>query len=324
MDLALFNEYLMTVRSKRKPLTAARQKQIHSAIERVLQFSDPITPDSFHSFLQQKTREGCTLGTLNKYIQAVKHWGRFKKEAWVELEKQYEEEQHIPGRLSNEEMKRFLEVPKRAIQTRENYQKWQLFWHIAFFCGLRMKEIRTLEVENIDLGNKLLLLKKTKSDPRMVTMMSQLLEMTELRLQELEGRCVFPSPTNPNIPMSDRSYIKDWKFRIQFIGITRRVIPYDTRHTAITRWIQDIHLNPFDIKRLAGHKELATTERYYAFAGFDGVRKQQEEDPHFRGQETAREKFMREIKNLQEKFLEDERFELEVSNKKIAIILRET
>jgi integrase len=37
-------------------------------------------------------------------------------------------------------------------------------------------------------------------------------------------------------------------------------VPYDMRHTCLTRWAKV--LDPFTLKRLAGHADLTTTMRY--------------------------------------------------------------
>ena len=44
------------------------------------------------------------------------------------------------------------------------------------------------------------------------------------------------------------------------VALTRTIVLYDLRHTCLTRWAKV--LDPFTLKKLAGHTDLNTTMRY--------------------------------------------------------------
>jgi integrase len=69
---------------------------------------------------------------------------------------------------------------------------------------------------------------------------------------------IFPASTKSG--HINQSSIKKhhWK-AIKTSGVAR-FVPYDLRHTCLTRWAK--YLDPFTLKRLAGHESLETTMKY--------------------------------------------------------------
>jgi Phage integrase family len=69
---------------------------------------------------------------------------------------------------------------------------------------------------------------------------------------------VFPAPTKSG-RINQSSIKKQHRKALKLSGVTP-FVPYDLRHTCLTRWAR--YLDPFTLKKLAGHESLETTMKY--------------------------------------------------------------
>ncbi|MGA8598590.1 MAG: tyrosine-type recombinase/integrase, partial [Bryobacteraceae bacterium] len=100
---------------------------------------------------------------------------------------------------------------------------------------------------------------KSKAARRAIPVTERLAALLKVRQKETgSDGWIFPSPTKRG--RLSESPVKKAHYRaLKESGVTPFVI-YDLRHTCLTRWAK--YMNPFALKKLAGHESLETTMKY--------------------------------------------------------------
>ncbi len=218
--------------------------------------------------LYQKTRkqeinrrgEPVSHRTINKelsYFFSFLRWAR--KYLGVEpLQKlEYESlpyKRPIPNVLTLEEAVKFITAAD---------QPYRAFFCCLFTLGLRFEEARTLRWKDVDLQNRVILVRQKGDKPNILPITDWLYnELVQLRNLN-HSEWVFPSKVNRNIPIKDvRRAIERARKRA---GIAKKVHPHLLRHSLATYLAaQDINLST--IKEILGHSDIATTRFYTQIA----------------------------------------------------------
>lgn len=155
------------------------------------------------------------------------------------------------------------------IQTAEmsNYRN---YLNIAFFTGMRSGEIIALKKEDIDLKNKILKVRrtrsrfgestpKTKGSIRDIPILDSLLPLIEELYYSHDHDYLFK--TQYNEPYRDTNVFVDryWKPSLESLNIEYRR-PYNTRHTYATNMLYRNLVTPVELAQLLGH---ASTEMVF-------------------------------------------------------------
>lgn len=130
----------------------------------------------------------------------------------------------------------------------------------AIETAMRAGEIRLLTWANIDLEQRVAHLPKTKNgDKRNVPLSSKAISILQAR-------------QNQPLPFDIKAHTLCMTFKIKCrqCGINDATF-HDTRHTAITRLAKK--LQPFDLARMVGHKNMTMTLRYYNETAADIAKK---------------------------------------------------
>ena len=320
-----FEEYLI-----RQHISPSSFNAYTTCIAKLYSFSPALTAESFRKFqvwaFRDRKPKPLSAAGMNKYILALRHWCKWQGLEWYTEFRQYKEIERHKNALSNEEIERFLAVPKASWQREADYQKWQLFFHICIFSGLRMGEVRQLTVSQIDIGQSLIHLpgNKTKSRrSRTPSLTSNVIPLLESYMPYLEGVYLFPQKGRPDVPMSTTPYHDEFDRRIQAIQIKRECVPYDLRHTAITYWLKKLKMNIFDVKKQAGHSSSKTTEKYYEYGDQDEITQQMNDDPRVQKNITPEEKLGRLIARIYPELASDPRFSFHHSKKWVEITIKD-
>lgn len=133
---------------------------------------------------------------------------------------------------------------------------------LAYQSGLRLSEMATLQVENID---GLAISVKGKGRKRRRTFMREdtkgLLDRW-LALSGIEEGYIFPSPVRWGWRLSNQEITKAIKQAFERAGVTKRIHPHALRHTWFTTML-DSGAPLMDTAIMGGHSDPATTKRYY-------------------------------------------------------------
>lgn len=280
-----------------------------------------LTLEVVQSYIVEQFKAGKSAALANKVVQSVKRWCAFTGESWAEGLHTYKEEIVPRPTLSNEQIEAFFAVPKQMKEPFADYIRWQAFWSLIIFCGLRLGEARYLKTADVYSGRNILRV-KGKMGYRMVAIPSEVLSILEKHLQHVTHEYVFATRQTGR-PFSETRYVNNFHYRLSVIGVKTPMVPYDLRHTAITRWLKKLKMNIFDVKRQAGHIRTGTTERYYDYGDFDEITEQLEKDPLLEKKKTAKERFTHLCKVFLEQVQNEKDFVYYVSDKSFQVCLRE-
>lgn len=151
---------------------------------------------------------------------------------------------------------------KNILQTAEmvNYKN---YLNIAFFTGMRSGEIIGLKKEDIDLKNKILQIRRTRSrfgettpktrgSSRDIPILDSLFPLVESLYNLHDHDYLFK--TQYNEPYRDTNVFVDryWKPSLESLGISYRR-PYNTRHTYATNMLYRNLVTPVELAQLLGH-----------------------------------------------------------------------
>jgi len=156
--------------------------------------------------------------------------------------------------LSPDEVLRFLEAAPGL--------KYKAAFSVAYGAGLRVSEVATLKVSDIDSKRMLLRVEQGKGRKDRYAMLSpQLLELLRdwYRAARPQG-WLFPGQ-NPVNPMTTRQLTRACHAAAETAEIKKRVTPHTLRHSFATHLLeQNIDIRVIQV--LLGHAKLETTAIY--------------------------------------------------------------
>ena len=164
------------------------------------------------------------------------------------------EPRKVPVVLSPEEVERFLEAAPSI--------KYKTALSVAYGAGLRVSEVVSLKVCDIDSERMMLRVEQGKGRKDRHAMLSRtLLELLRdwYRIARPQG-WLFPGQ-NPANPMTTRQLTRACHAAAQMAEITKRVTPHTLRHSFATHLLeQNIDIRVIQV--LLGHAKLDTTALY--------------------------------------------------------------
>lgn len=135
---------------------------------------------------------------------------------------------------------------------------------VGLYCGLRVSELVNLRVEDVDLGQRLVMVQEGKgAKDRNLPMPAKIVEPLRLWLAGRTSGWVFPSPRFPGRRLSIRFVQLLIKAIAKRAGLAKRVTPHVMRHSFATRLLwsgADLR----EVQELLGHSSVAITEIYTA------------------------------------------------------------
>jgi site-specific recombinase XerD len=164
------------------------------------------------------------------------------------------EPRKVPVVLSPEEVARFLEAAPGI--------KYKAALSVAYGAGLRVSEVVSLKVTDIDAKRMMLRVEQGKGRKDRHAMLSPvLLELLRdwYRIARPQG-WLFPGQ-NPVNPMTTRQLTRACQAAAHMAEITKRVTPHTLRHSFATHLLEQ-NIDVRVIQVLLGHAKLETTALY--------------------------------------------------------------
>lgn len=134
---------------------------------------------------------------------------------------------------------------------------------ILYSCGLRLKELLELRIEDIDSSRMTIHVRlgKGKKD-RYVPLSTTLLDLLRRYCRGSQPRgYLFPSPRYQGRPIDEAGVQRLIPRLAKAAGITKRVTPRTLRHTYATHQIEQ-GVNLRYVQVILGHRSVTTTQRY--------------------------------------------------------------
>ncbi len=216
---------------------------------------DQIKAETVTAYIARRQAAGMSVATINRELATLRRALRLANE-WGELAPAPPRITLLDGEngrervVTTEEESKYLAAADpllRAVAT------------IIFDCGLRPDEVYRLRwAENYRDGKIIIHTGKTKAARRSIPVTPRVAAVLEMRRTLNGSPWIFPAPTKTG--HIEQSSIKKAHRRALKASQVAPFVVYDMRHTCLTRWAQ--YLDPFTLKKLAGHESLETTMKY--------------------------------------------------------------
>ena len=213
-----------------------------------------IESDEVKSFLLAKHEEGRSASTTNLYLQAIKFYVRNVLSMPFSVKLPYARKpKRLPVVLSREEILRMI----ASVGNR----KHKTMIALAYASGLRVSEVVSLRVGDVDLEGKTIHLKQAKGQKDRLTVLSGSLldDIRALSVGKQSGDILFGSQRGGKL--SKRTAQKIFEEALQKAGIGKPATFHSLRHSFATHLLE----NGVDVRyvqELLGHSNIRTTQRY--------------------------------------------------------------
>jgi len=214
-----------------------------------------IRADDISAYIGARQKLGMEASTINRDLATLRCMFKLAME-WEAVSKLLPKVRLLPGENRRER----VITPDEDAYIEAAGPLLKDFALIAFDCGLRPEESYRLRWDQFRNGSIEIHSGKTKDARRSVPDSPRVVEMLERRRAETDGGLIFPAPTKTGHIGSD-SLKKQHAAAIKAAKLELFVI-YSLRHTCLTRWAQSPDMDPFTLKKLAGHARIETTMRY--------------------------------------------------------------
>lgn len=205
-------------------------------------------------FLLFLEKNGASAQTRNLCLSAIKFYLRnvIKVASLIEI-RTAKRNQSLPVVLSREEIRRMLDVTKNT--------KHRLMLALAYGAGLRVSEVVSLRVGDLDLDELTIHIKQAKGRKDRISVVPEKLraDLKQLMTGKLHGNFVFESERGGRL--TTRTAQKIFEHALARTGITKHATFHSLRHSFATHLLE----NGVDIRYvqvLLGHDNIRTTQRY--------------------------------------------------------------
>jgi integrase len=216
---------------------------------------DEIEADTVTAYAARRAGAGKSVATVNRELATLRRALRLAKK-WGDLATAPPEITLNKGERSRE---RVLTTEEESAYLSAAEPLLRSVATIMLDCGLRPDEVYRLRWrENYRDGRITIHEGKTKAARRSVPVTPRVAAVIEMRRAGNSSPWIFAAPTKTG--HIDQSSIKKAHRRALKASEVASFVVYDLRHTCLTRWAR--HMDPFTLKKLAGHESLDTTMRY--------------------------------------------------------------
>jgi integrase/recombinase XerD len=217
-----------------------------------------ITADKIEAFKEYLSIEkGYSKSTIYLYIRALQSFLLYLGLENLGHLKAPKRPQKVPNYLMNDEV--------TAIITNCRSLKERLIIKLLVYTGIRVSELCSIRVQDIDINNKTLKIRNGKGDKdRLVVFSDKVVSDLRLYLMEIKdnkGRTDFLFPTSKSKRVSPVTIERVVRNIVKRSGIPKKVTPHTFRHTFATSLLRngaDLRI----IQLLLGHSSISTTQIY--------------------------------------------------------------
>jgi len=153
------------------------------------------------------------------------------------------------------------EEEKIEAQLQDQPDLWLLF-HLALETAMRLREMFTLTLDQVDLKKRTIFLEKTKNgDKRQVPLSSVALGFLTPRLKDREPQALLLPFFDGHLDNTTRRLSYHWQVVAEKAGLTDLHF-HDLRHEAICRLFERTTLSDLEIATISGHRDPRMLKRY--------------------------------------------------------------
>lgn len=176
----------------------------------------------------------------------------------------------LPKYLREDEVRKLLNAPERK-KTRD-----RLILRILYRCGLRVSELTSLKIEDIDFDEGMLTVRGGKGNKdRVIPIDADTLDLIEFYKTGAEKGTLILSERGESL--STRQVERIVKKYAKKADIKKNVYPHMLRHSFAVHCLK-AGMNLRSVQKMLGHSSLTTTQIYLDLTGED-VKRDYEEHP---------------------------------------------
>ncbi len=231
---------------------------------------EEVRTPQLRSYVSSLRRLGLSARSIARHIVAARRLFRFLQSEGLIGEDPVPEfhltpsERRLPHTLSTEEVRRLLAQPKasQALGRRD-----QAMFELLYATGLRVSELVSLQLQQIDFQGDYLTVKGKGGKMRAVPFGKWAREKLQVYLQQarpklLKGRSSpFVFTTRSGRPLSRQGFWKLIRHYALAAGIEKKVTPHTLRHSFATHLLEggaDLR----SVQSMLGHADISTTQIY--------------------------------------------------------------
>ncbi len=217
-----------------------------------------ITAENIEAFKEHLSIEkGYSKSTIYLYIRALQSFLSYIGLEGLGHLKAPKRPQTVPNYLMNDEVSTIIKNCKNL--------KERLIVKLLVYTGIRVSELCSIRIQDIDINNKTLKIRSGKGDKDRLVVYSDKV-VPDLRLylmetRETKGRSDFLFPTSKSKRVSPVTIERVIRNIVRRSGIPKKITPHTFRHTFATSLLRngaDLRI----IQLLLGHSSISTTQIY--------------------------------------------------------------
>lgn len=252
--------------------------------ERKIKTLDDVDSDVVKSFLEELSIETSkqyankAYSILKSFYQKLSDYNYYQGIIPFKPYMLFKLEKKVKYYLQDNEIQRIINLYNRKIERSKDpfpYLRNKVIFLILLTSGLRCNECLNLKINDVDLKNKTILIRNTKTyKERLVPINQNILE--EIK-KYIEIRSLNNKWNTDNLFFSDKNKIYKYDsfrrslYRIAIklkINKNHKLFPHNLRHKFASDWIK-YNSNMFKLKVILGHSSIKTTEIYVNISDAD-------------------------------------------------------
>lgn len=218
--------------------------------------SDPVhtSQDQIKSFLLVHRNRGCSAQTVNLYLNAISFFHKhvLKSDAALGI-KFAKKSRRLPVVLTREEVAQIIDTITNT--------KHKLMVALAYSGGLRVSEVVSLKVHDIQIKNLAIHLRQAKGNRDRMTVFSEKLQNQMRSFMAGKASTDFLFQSERGGKLTTRTLQTVFKNAVQKAQIGKPASFHSLRHSFATHLIED-GVNLRYVQDLLGHQNIRTTQMY--------------------------------------------------------------
>lgn len=221
-----------------------------------------ITTGDVERYKEIRKKTGVTVATINRELSVLSHLlNRSVEWKWIANKpcviKKFPENRGRITYLTQAQITDLIEASKC-----DQNPHIHAFIRIGLGTSMRMNEILSIQIKNVDIARRIIFIPKAKAGAREQPMTGKLAKFLAERIQQLgpSENWLFPSKTSKTGYANN--IVKAFQRVVVAAGLNQKeVVRHTLRHTAITHLVQSGVDLP-TVQRVSGHKTLSMVLRY--------------------------------------------------------------
>lgn len=215
---------------------------------------ESLDTNNIRDFLLRSQKKGISAQTRNLFLNAIKFFYRNVVRVNKKIEiKSAKKNKSLPVVLSRNEIKEIIGATENA--------KHKLLLSLAYGAGLRVSEVISLQVQEIDLQELTIHIKQAKGKKDRITVFPEKLKTDIQNLTAGKEKNDFVFASERGGKLTTRTAQKVFENSLKKAGVKKNATFHSLRHSFATHLLE----NGVDVRyvqELLGHQNIRTTQMY--------------------------------------------------------------